>query len=117
MAAPLAGNESRHNERNRTDENQGKEELRHDTRSSSVTAANQTGLWAVNTHGVLIGLLRTGDSIAAIAGQTRKIKSFLALPPAPGSIGAANGYDNAGHVAALVTFTDGKIALVEFTIP
>ena len=85
--------------------------------AEGVTTANKTGLWAVNSHGVLIGLLRTGDKIAGVAGQTRTIKSFRALEPAPGSIGAANGYDNAGHVAALVTFTDGKIALVEFTIP
>lgn len=85
--------------------------------AEGVTAANKNGLWAVNTHGVLIGLLRTGDKIAGVASQTGTIRSFLALQPAPGSIGAANGYDNDGHVAALVTFTDNKVALVEFTIP
>ncbi|MGB8168052.1 MAG: choice-of-anchor tandem repeat NxxGxxAF-containing protein [Chthoniobacteraceae bacterium] len=86
-------------------------------KGAGITAANNLGIWAVNTTGVLIGLLRTGDQIAGVAGQTRTIKSFVALQPAPGSIGAANGYDNAGKLATLVTFTDKTIALVEFTIP
>lgn len=85
--------------------------------SVNISAANNTGVWAVNSTGSLIRILRTGDHITNVAGAERIIKSFTALLPAVQAPGAANGYDDAGKLAALVTFTDRTLALVEFTIP
>ena len=47
----------------------------------------------------------------------RIVQSFTALIPAPGLIGAAQGYNNAGHAAILATFTDRTVALLELTLP
>ncbi len=85
--------------------------------AASISPANNAGVWAVNSTGTLIKLLRTGDKVAGVAGADRTIKSFSALLPAVQSPGAANGYDSAGKLAAVITFTDRTVALVEFTIP
>lgn len=85
-------------------------------KAADISAANNSGLWAVNSSGVLKLVLRTGQKVVVNAAPLT-IKSFTALVPAPGSIGAAHGYDNAGHLAVLATFTDKTVALLEFTVP
>jgi hypothetical protein len=70
----------------------------------------------VASDGTLKLLVRTGESVIVDA-RARTIMAFTALAPAPGSIGAASGYDNMGHVTALATFTDGSQALLHVTVP
>jgi hypothetical protein len=84
--------------------------------AAGISAANNFGVWAVNSSGVLKLVLRTGQKVVVNA-VPLTIKSFTALTPAAGSIGAAHGYDNAGHVAVLATFTDKTVALLELTVP
>ena len=72
------------------------------------------GVWAATADGSLSRVFATGDQIPGVAGQTRTIKSFTALLPAAGSVGAAHGYDDS-QVAALVKFTDKTVALIEFS--
>ncbi|MGB8167798.1 MAG: choice-of-anchor tandem repeat NxxGxxAF-containing protein [Chthoniobacteraceae bacterium] len=81
-----------------------------------VSAANNFGLWAADASGALGLVLRTGQPLN-VGGTTRIVKSFSALVPAAGSIGSAHGYDNAGHISALITFTDRGTALIEFNVP
>ena len=81
-----------------------------------VTAKNNLGLWAVDSTGTLQLIFRTGQN-ALVNGVTRQVKTFTALVPGAGSIGAASGYDNKGHVAVLATFTDGTQALLVLMVP
>jgi hypothetical protein len=70
----------------------------------------------VDSTGALQLLLRTGQSVTVGTGP-RIVATFTALAATPGSIGAASGYDNAGNVEALATFTDHSQALIKVTLP
>jgi hypothetical protein len=80
--------------------------------ADAVTAKNNFGLWAVDSTGTLDLLLRTGETAGG-----KIIGNFTALIPAPGSPGAANGYDSNGDIAAVVTFTDGSTETVLIQVP
>lgn len=86
------------------------------SKPDGITAANSLGLWAVDREGELALVLRTGQELI-VAGTARTLKSFTALSPAKGSFGAASGYDNAGRVTVLATFTDRTVALLELALP
>jgi hypothetical protein len=60
--------------------------------AAGISAANNFGVWAVNSSGVLKLVLRTRQKVIVNAAPMT-IKSFTALTPAPGSIGAAHGYE------------------------
>lgn len=77
-----------------------------------VTAANGTGLWAVDASGDVRRLLRTGDFLG-----NQKIASFTLLKAVPTAFAAARSFNNANTVAALVSFTDKTQALVAIGIP
>jgi hypothetical protein len=80
--------------------------------ADGVTASNNMGIWAVDSTGTLRLLLRTGQKSGGLT-----IKTIQALVPALESVGAGNGYDNAGNIAVLVTFTTGAESLVLITAP
>lgn len=86
------------------------------SKTDGVTAANNLGLWGVDSAGTLQLLLRAGQPVT-VGIAVRTVKSFTALAATPGSIGAASGYDGAGQVSALATFTDGSQALLQITVP
>ena len=62
-------------------------------------------------------LLLGADEGITVSGMRKTVRTFSALTPAPGSIGAASGYDQSGHVEALATFSDGTQALLKLTAP
>ncbi|MEQ1860763.1 MAG: hypothetical protein ABMA13_12585 [Chthoniobacteraceae bacterium] len=84
-----------------------------------VTARNRAALYAVDSSGNLRRILRAGDLVeSAGPGSVRKsVRTFVALKPAPGSVGAARGYDAAGRVAALVQFPDRSQAVLSIQVP
>ncbi len=84
-----------------------------------VTAKNRAALFAVDSTGELRRLLRAGDRLESTGpgSPLKPIKSFVALMPAAGSIGAARGYDAAGRITVLVTFTDRTQAVVTIQVP
>jgi hypothetical protein len=84
--------------------------------TAGISRMNNIGLWAADAAGTLSLILRTGTSLN-VGGKNRTVGRFVALTPAPGSIGAAHGYDNAGHVSALITFSDRTTALVNLAVP
>ena len=73
-------------------------------------------LYAVDSQGEVRLLLGPGQSLT-VNGASRLVASLRALEATAGSIGAARGYDDAGRVSALVTFTDGTEARVDLSIP
>jgi hypothetical protein len=88
-------------------------------RAAGVTAKNRAALFARNTSGQMQRILRAGDELesAGPGSQLKPVKSFVALTAAPGSIGAARGYDGTGRVSVLVTFTDRTQAVVRIQVP
>ena len=78
--------------------------------ADEVTTKTNVGLWGADGFGTLQLLLRTGQTVG---GKT--LKSFVALAPSPGSIGAASGYDSHGDVTLMATFTDGTQELIQVT--
>lgn len=85
------------------------------SKTDGITKTNNLGLWAVDREGALQLVLRTGQEFE-VNGTERTVKTFSALTP-PKTNGSVFGYDNAGHVTALVTFTDRTVALLEFALP
>jgi hypothetical protein len=84
--------------------------------ADNITGENNLGVWAVDGSGAPQLLFHTGQSVT-IAGEPRTVATFLALAPAPGSLGAASGYDEDGDVSILATFTDGTEAVVNVAAP
>lgn len=84
-----------------------------------VSPANRRALFAVDSTGELRRVVRTGDRIESTGpgSPLKQIRSFVALSAAPGSIGAARGYDEAGRITVLVTFTDRTQAVVTIQVP
>lgn len=89
------------------------------SKPDGITAKNRAALYAVDSKGDLRRILRAGDQIesAGPGSALKPVKTFVALTAAPGSIGAARGYDNNGRVNALVTFTDRTQAVVSIQVP
>jgi len=84
--------------------------------ADQVTVKNNLGLWGMDSLGTLRLLFRTGQSVT-VDGSSKTVRTFRALQAAPGSIGAASGYDDDGNVAIVATFTDGNQALLQLTVP
>jgi hypothetical protein len=84
--------------------------------NDGVTAADELGLWAVESGGSLGLLLRSGQRLD-VNGVIHQVRTFTALAPAPGSMGAASGYGQNGNVEVLASFTDGTEALLKLAVP
>ncbi len=85
-----------------------------ETGGGDTTAANKTGLWAVDSQGTLRRLVRTGDSLT-LGGS--RIASLNLLGALPGSYGATRSYNALGSVALLATFTNGSQKILRVDIP
>ncbi len=85
-------------------------------RALGLSAANNSGIWAVGSDGQLVRVVHTGQAIDA-AGGGRVLKNFTALTSAADSLGSASGYDAAGHIALRATFTDKTVALIRLAVP
>ncbi|MDB6151890.1 MAG: hypothetical protein JWL90_343 [Chthoniobacteraceae bacterium] len=81
-----------------------------------VTKENNLGLWACIDKQGFVLLLRTGEKLL-VDGVSKTIRNFVALAPAAGSIGAASGYDDDGHLAVQVTFDDRTESLLRIKLP
>jgi hypothetical protein len=79
-----------------------------------VTAANDTGLWSVDSLGELRLLFRTGDQ-TLVPGKT--LKSFTILAAGGGTGGITRSFNDSAQLAWLARFTDGTETLMTTTIP
>jgi hypothetical protein len=79
---------------------------------AGVTAATDTGLWAVDTFGVTHLLIREGQSIA---GKT--VRAFKALTSVAGSPGQARSFNGKRGVVVWVLAADRTQHLVHFDVP
>lgn len=81
----------------------------------TVTTSNNTGLWAVDSAGVLRQLLRTGSG--ALPNEPRSIVSIATLGADAGAFGVGRSYNSTGSLAVKVVFNDGTQALVRLDVP
>jgi hypothetical protein len=81
-------------------------------RPGVVNAANDAGVWAVDSTGALRLLFRKGEMIGE-----KKLASFNVLNAVRGSAGATRTFNNGAQVAWRATFIDGSTAIVVTTVP
>jgi hypothetical protein len=82
---------------------------------SRVTSANDQGLWAADSNGVLRLVTREGDQVT---GKTlRTFKLLEAIPGSPGQRRSWTTSDPAATLIYLASFTDGTSAIITTTIP
>lgn len=80
-----------------------------------IDSTNNTGLWGVGSDGYIRQLLRTGSKFGSL-----KVQGFQVLGSARGAFAAGRSYNDsatAGATIALVTFTNGKKAIVPLCNP
>lgn len=89
--------------------------------TAGVTANDDNGLWAENSAGQLVLVVREGTSydIPIAGGGTRNVTiRSIVIPGTP--LGGANiykGYNSAGFLLAHMTFVDGTTASMLFLVP
>ncbi len=82
-----------------------------------VTAANKTGLWAVDFNGNLRLLLRAGSPLPGAAVGSPAVKAFSVLQAVPGSTGQTRATDGQYEVFCNVTYANGTTAVVKVQVP
>ncbi len=81
-------------------------------RGSGITAANDKGLWAIDTHGLLRCLFREGDQVAS-----KTLKSFDVLNAVAGTRGAARAFNERTQIVWRAVFADGSAGIIRTTVP
>jgi hypothetical protein len=79
---------------------------------SGTPASKNTGLWALDSTGILYQLLRKGDML-----DGKKVASFTVLTAAVGSQGVRRSYAGDGRIVVRVIFTDASSELMKITLP
>jgi uncharacterized repeat protein (TIGR03803 family) len=77
-----------------------------------VTAKSNTGVWAVDSTGILRRLLRTGDSV-----DGKPIVGIHALSTVAGALGASRGFNAHGAIAVRAGFAKGAQSILRIDIP
>ena len=85
-----------------------------ETSGGDTTVTNKLALWAVDSHGTLRRLLRTGDQLTPGASPVTGITLLTALP---GSYGATRSYNATGSLALLATFANHTQTLLRLDLP
>lgn len=74
------------------------------------------GLWATDENQTVFPVVKPGMKLTT-DGTERTVASIQALEGTKLPALAARGYDDSGHVEALVKFTDGTKSLIHFALP
>jgi len=87
------------------------------TRSvGGVTIQSNTGLWAVDSHGVLRLLVRSGTAVSA-SGVTRTPQSFTIFSALPTTPSQGQGYSDNGGFVYRATFADHTQGIFSTWVP
>jgi uncharacterized repeat protein (TIGR03803 family) len=76
------------------------------------TAANDTGIWAMNSFGITHKLIQEGDPFG-----TSTVRSFQALLPVSGSPAQTKSFNSSGEVVMQVTDATGGTHLLHVQVP
>jgi hypothetical protein len=84
--------------------------------TGGVLPANNRGIWAVGTDGLLTQIIRTGEALDV--NGTSKIISGLTIFNAPSaSTGQTRHFNQPGDLIYKVSFTDGSTSIVQSVFP
>jgi glucose/arabinose dehydrogenase len=83
---------------------------------AGVTAANRTGLWAVDSQSNVHLVLRSGQTIA-VGGEDKKLRAFTILSVVPGSPTQTRSFNSSKHLIYRAHFTDGSQSVQTLTLP
>ncbi len=87
-------------------------------KTALITAANDSGLWVVDSTGALKLALREGNTTVAFGPSSIKtLKSFTVLAAALGSPSQGRSYNDGGGFAVLATFTDKTSGILTVWVP
>jgi hypothetical protein len=81
-----------------------------------VGIANNQGIWAVGTDGVLRQIVRKGDTMT-VNGATKTVIALSIFTPPAASMGQTRHFNNAGDLVYRVTFNDGSMFVAESVFP
>ena len=85
--------------------------------TAGVTAANNTGIWAIDTTGTLQLIVRTGD-ILPVNGVNKTVTALTFLPTAAVTEGQSRNFSpQNGDLAYLATFSDKTTAIFNVVFP
>jgi len=86
-------------------------------RGTSITGANDAGIWATDVDGSLHLIAREGDTIEIAPGDMRTISFIATREPSGGQDGFARFLNDQGEIAFQANFTDGTSGIVVARIP
>ncbi len=87
-------------------------------KTALITAANDSGLWVVDSTGALKLALREGTtSISFGPSSIKTLKSFTVLAAAIGTPSQGRSYNDVGGFAVLATFTDKTSGILTVWVP
>jgi hypothetical protein len=78
----------------------------------SITTTNDSGLWGVDSSGVLRSLVREGDTL-----EGKTLKSIQVLEPVSGTPGPSRAFNSQHQIVWKGAFTDQTAAIVLTTVP
>jgi sugar lactone lactonase YvrE len=81
-----------------------------------VNLANDTGLWAVDTDGIVQLIQRKGNTVT-IDGNKKTLAGFTILNAVPFATGQTRHFTAKGDFVYLAKFTDGTTAILRATFP
>jgi autotransporter-associated beta strand protein len=80
---------------------------------ANITFRNRTGVWAVDSTGVVRLIVRTGDALV----PTKQIKAFTLLSWVDGSPSQSRFFNTEGEIIYRATLSDGSQTIVKATLP
>ena len=86
------------------------------TGSGGVTGANNVGIWAVDSTGVLRLIARTGGG-ASVNGVAKTISALAVFSSTPETGGQTRAFSSSRHLVYKASFTDGTLEVVETVVP
>jgi uncharacterized repeat protein (TIGR03803 family) len=81
-----------------------------------VISANNAGIWAVDTSGVLKRIIRKGDSLT-YKGVVKTVSGLTIFNAPAASTGQTRHFNNPGDLIYKATFTDGSSGIVQSVFP
>ena len=81
---------------------------------AKIEAANDTGVWAVDSHGVLRLLVREGD---LLAGTTTPVRALTLLGHVAGSPAQTRSYNGHAEIIYRATLSDGSEVIAKAQVP
>lgn len=84
--------------------------------SARITRKNRRGIWAMNSSGELVQLLRAGASLR-VGNSERVIRDFVFLSAVPSSLGQRRSVNSDQIIIYRAHFEDGTSAVMKMSVP